>query len=602
MNQKIETALRKVSIKSRFFLIFVILAFFPMFAIGLITINSSQNIVEQKVGQYCIQANRGVRTNVDALLNRMNSYTIDVLYSDQMQENVQKLIAQKKMDTFYSVEIEKILKHSSIINEKDIQTVNIIFKSDFSGEVSYNIDANQFYDINEMEKTSYDKAAKLGGKIIWTTYFPSQQASDGNHSISGGGLLASRAFHLLKNGQLIGVFNVLFSSDYFNSVYDGMISEGDVYLVDNEGNIAFSNNREKIYTKFPYMELLYKNQRQLQSYDNVLLSMENSDNMLLTCSLSKVNNWYIVYMTPYSELLKDNKKLGSMIIVISIILLLISGAVTYMFSLSIAKPLRRLKAVTNIVKSGNFDVTGDTLEGNDEITSLSADFDDMIKKLKSLIQEVYIAKINEKDFKLKALQAQINPHFLYNTLDGIRWVARKKEDYEVSNRIEILSKLFRIILDNDSNVTTIEQEKTYTEYYLFFQMQTFKDKLETFWDIDDSVLPYKTIKLLLQPIVENSIIHGMTPDNDKLILQISIRDLGETIRIRIDDNGAGTDQDRVRRIIEKGIENEKQIGLKNVNERIKSYYGDDFGLTFISEIGVGTRVEIILPKLSENRG
>ena len=236
------------------------------------------------------------------------------------------------------------------------------------------------------------------------------------------------------------------------------------------------------------------------------------------------------------------------------------------------------------------------VNGNDEIAALSYAFNEMIEKIDELIEEVYETKIREKDFKLRALQAQINPHFLYNTLDGIRWVARKNKDYDVSRRIENLSNMFRIVLKDDKVITTLDEEMRYTEHYLFFQRQSFKEKLEIMWNIDESVKQYKVVKLLLQPVVENSIIHGMDTTKEKLVINITVKDNTQNIYINIEDNGVGADINYVKQALQGDIKTRNSIGIKNVNDRIKEYYGNQYGLKFSSNIGERTIVEIIIPK------
>ena len=597
----IEKYLRKLKIGQRFFVLFLFFSFIPMMFIGTVTYNKAQATIEEKVSKYCMQINTGIKTNYDLLFKSIDEFSIEVMYKKELQDELAQLIVEKSIpneqDYFLKNDIIQYLKGNVLLNKNQILNINIVTNDKTS--ITYDINFNEFGKSSTHQIITndlYKLAVEANGKLVWNTVAKGNSAKVYGYENMDNTFQVTRAFGLPhRQGSIVGVTSILYSSSFLEPTYKDITGEGDVYLIDSNNMVLFSNKKEFIYKKFPYEKVIAGKREAFRNLDEVYYKKLTDKNILLTYSISKVNGWGVVYVAPYSQLVKENKQFGIFILMVAIILLLIASISTFIFSTSISNPLKRLIKVTKKVKSGDFEVR-DNASGNDEITDLTLSFNDMIGKVDELIKEVYETKIREKDFKLRALQSQINPHFLYNTLDSIRWVARKNKDYDVSKRIENLSSMFRLILSDDSIITTLDQEIKYTEYYLFFQIQSFKEKLKIIWDIDDSVREFKTIKLLLQPIVENSIIHGMDTSKEQLIIKIVIRDRNENIYIKIEDNGIGADEVYVKETLESKPLCKSGIGLKNVNDRIKEYYGENYMLHFSSKVGERTVVEITVPK------
>lgn len=595
----LEKTLRRVGVGKRFFLIFILLSFIPMLFVGLITYNKSQATVENKVSVYCKQINRGIRSNFELLFRKVNEYTIEMIYNNELQDKFTRLLLEKSNQSeneyFSSNDIMEYLKRYIVLNENAILKTSIVTvdKSIFNYDNDY----------KESKKVSsiisdeiFNRAVEAKGRLIWSSVVKDVNADNYVYKNVDNGFQVSRSFTIAKkNADTVGVFSVLYSSSFLKSAYDQIAGAGDVYLVDENNIILYSNKKEEWFKEFPYADILNARTVNLSNTEDVYFTKIARSNVLLTYSKSAINGWGIAYTTPYLPLVEENREFGIMIIFVSVILLVLTAFVALVFSSSVSNPLRRLTKLTGEVKMGRFDVREDIV-GKDEITVLSLAFNDMIQKVEELIKEVYETKIREKDFKLKALQAQINPHFLYNTLDAIRWSARTKKDFDISRRVENLTNLFRLILSDDSIITTLDQEIKYTEYYLFFHMQNYKDKLHVIWDVDEAVRKFKTIKLLLQPLVENSIIHGMIPSKEKMTIKIIIKNANDEIFMRIEDDGAGADPEAIMETLNQSAEQKEGIALKNVNDRIKEFYGDRCGIKFYSEIGVGTAVEIVVPK------
>ena len=251
------------------------------------------------------------------------------------------------------------------------------------------------------------------------------------------------------------------------------------------------------------------------------------------------------------------------------------------------------------VEKGDLNVIVD-IKRKDEIGQLGRSFNSMIKKIKKLIEEVYVNQIKRKEAELRALQPQINPHFLYNTLDVIYWTSRLEKAYKTGKIVSSLANLFKLGLNKGSKVTTIGKEIEHLKSYLEIQKVRYDKEPKFSIDIDKSLYELKTIKLILQPLVENSLIHDIPNLGSKGMVSIKVYEKNNDIIFEIIDNGIGMNKKRINEVFQEDIEKKKGYGIKNVHERIKLYFGDQYGLSIDSKIGKGTIVKIKIPKKIEN--
>ena len=234
-------------------------------------------------------------------------------------------------------------------------------------------------------------------------------------------------------------------------------------------------------------------------------------------------------------------------------------------------------------------------DSHDEIGDLVNSFAKMLNTINNLINEVYKSKIKEKEYEMRALQAQINPHFLYNTLSLINWKALEAGAMDISKITLALSTFYRTSLNKGKNVMSISDEIDNMRSYISIQLMMHDNEFDFVEEIDPEILKYKTLNLVLQPLIENAIDHGIDlKDDGRGCITIIGRDAGDEIELIVKDNGVGMTKEQAERII---TENSKGYGVRNVNERIKLYYGEQYALSVHSEIGVGTEVKIHFPKV-----
>lgn len=327
----------------------------------------------------------------------------------------------------------------------------------------------------------------------------------------------------------------------------------------------------------------------------------NKQDMLITYYTSTNQNLMFISIVPFKELARELDTSLAITVIISLIAFFIAFITLTIVTAKMTRPLKKMTVLMRKVESGNMDVILNT-DRKDEIGVLGKSFNSMTVKLKTLINEVYIMQIARKEAELKALQTQINPHFLYNTLDVIYWTSRLENAPKTGELVNALSKLFKLGLNKGNEITTVQNELEHVRSYLVIQKYRFEDSPSFVLDIDPAINEYATIKLILQPFVENALLHGIAAMEGRGMIQIIGTEKGEDIQFEIIDNGVGMDEDRIKEIFEPDFEGSKGYGVKNVNQRIKLYFGEEYGVRMFSSKGAGTRVVITIPKRQGKAG
>ena len=224
----------------------------------------------------------------------------------------------------------------------------------------------------------------------------------------------------------------------------------------------------------------------------------------------------------------------------------------------------------------------------------------MVLRIQRLMERVRQEEITLRKTELNALQAQINPHFLYNTLDSIAWMCEEARTEEAVEMVNALARLFRISISRGHELITLEKELQHARSYLKIQNYRYKNQFSYSFDIEESCLPYLCNKITLQPIIENAIYHGIDRMVDEGRIDICIREEEAAIRMTVTDNGVGMTKEQCAEILHREAGDRTGIGIKNVNDRIRIYFGEEYGLRITSELDEGTCVEIRIPKVKES--
>ena len=379
-------------------------------------------------------------------------------------------------------------------------------------------------------------------------------------------------------------------SSHINNV--GIGQRGYCFLMDRMGNIMYH----------PQQQLLYAG---LKSEDTAALAaLEDGtyveDTVIYAITSVEDSSWRVVGVSFVDELV--NRSVREMIgISAGLAGLVLAAALltSWILSRMLSRPLRGLASAMERFERDADHFSYRPVRGTREVRELSQSFGHMVLRIQQLMSTVRQEEINLRKTELKALQAQINPHFLYNTLDSIAWMCERGRNADAVNMVHALARLFRISISRGHELIPIAKEIEHAESYLQIQKYRYKNQFTYEFDVDPECLDYYCNKITLQPIIENSINHGLDLLVEEGRIQVEVLQDGEDILFRVRDNGVGMSQEQVDAILEQDPEDRTGIGIRNVNDRLRIYFGAPYGLRITSELDVGTCVEIRMPKVKE---
>ena len=371
---------------------------------------------------------------------------------------------------------------------------------------------------------------------------------------------------------------------------------GYIYIVSNKGTIIYHPQQQLI-----NMGLKSEDIEDVLIYSNgSLIQRVDGENRSIIINTVNYTGWKIVgvsYMDEISAAIKDIGSFVSWSFAFGIMFFLI---ISTLVSAKISKPIIQLEQSMKLVEEGNFDINID-VQGEAEVVQLSKTFNMMVAKIRYLMNQILLEQEAKRKSELDALQSQINPHFLYNTLDSIVWMAENEKSEDVITMVTALARLFRISISKGKNIIGVQQEIEHARNYLIIQKTRYKNKFEFNINVDAKVAQYRTLKLILQPIIENAIYHGIEYMVDKGVINISVGVEEEKLLFKITDNGLGMPKAVVDSLLSKELKSSKGsgVGVKNVHERIQLCFGKEYGIEIESEIEMGTTVKLWLPLIED---
>lgn len=405
--------------------------------------------------------------------------------------------------------------------------------------------------------------------------------------------IAKKEYSNLFSQQVFVAIDFKFSSiaKYIDKVSIGQ--RGYCYIVNSKGQIIYH----------PQQQMLFSGLKEENTFEISELSdgiHRKKDNIYNISSLDSCN-WKIVGVSFNDEITQAVKSQVVVGLIFALLFSVFMSAVIYsLLSRTVTRPVRRL-----VASMQKFEKQAETFEYKADMSNvaefqtLSTSFEHMVLMIQSLVEKVHNEEIVLRKTELKALQAQINPHFLYNTLDSIQWMCEQDNSKDAVKMVGALAKLFRISISHGNEFIAISDELKHAESYLIIQSYRYKNQFTYSFDVDKSVLDCMCNKITIQPFIENAIYHGLDRMVDEGEIKIIVERRGKDIAIIVKDNGLGMTEEQCKAVLQKGRSDSKGIGVKNVDDRLKIYFGEEYGITIDSELDVGTTVTIKIPKIEK---
>ena len=374
----------------------------------------------------------------------------------------------------------------------------------------------------------------------------------------------------------------------------GVGSHGYCFIMDQDGTIIYHPQQQLIFAG-----LKEENTQNMTAHSDGSYE-ENS--LIYTIRNRKGSSWRIVAVSFVDELIEGRLK-DCLILLAGLLLIVLAATIVSSVVLSryISRPIHSLNKAMGEFEANAEGFSYEPVYGSLEVTSLSNAFGHLVIRIQELMNQVRNEEIVLRKTELRALQAQINPHFLYNTLDSIAWMCEEGRTKDAVEMVNALARLFRISISKGHELIPVEKEVEHAKSYLQIQKFRYKNQFQYSFDVQESCLHYYCNKITLQPIIENAIYHGLNRMIDEGFIEIKIFEDGGDVVFTVEDNGVGMTKEQCESILHKEVKGQTGgIGIKNVNDRVKIYFGEQYGMKIESELDEGTKVSIRMPKLEED--
>lgn len=568
--------------------IFVLMASLVLFAVITVTV-ISLNFTRSSIFENTVTYNRQLTGQVNADIDSYISYMENI--SSMLAENLDvKKYLFGEGEEADEAGVQLLSQFSTVLSSReDIYNLGILQKN---GKALLNEGKSKLNTYVDMEKQEWYRRAVENKDSFYLS------SAHVQHMIQG-----ERPWVITLSRYIPDPMNkeggVLFVDLNYSAIRklcdDSSVGKkGYIFILDEGGNIVYHPQQQQLYN-----ELQTEYIDEVMNCQTDVLNMGNGDSArLYTISRSDTTGWTVVSCSYISELLKKSEEAQKIYMLMAVLLVAIALLISSFMAKSITQPILKLQSSMALIQEGDFRAGNVEVESRNEIGSLTETFNVMTLRIQELMEQNINEQKAKRKSEMKALQSQINPHFLYNTLDSIIWMAESGKNEEVVLMTASLARLLRQNISNEEEEISIFEEVEYCRNYLTIQKMRYKDKLEFRIDVAPEITSCQIIKLVLQPLIENAIYHGLKYKESKGLLELIGYAAGEDIIFEIRDNGVGMDEDTLNHIFERHTVNYRSngVGVYNVERRIKLTYGQEYGITYKSRPGEGTVARVCIPK------
>lgn len=568
----------KYSLQKKIFILSLLLMLIPLVLFSGFNIFTSVKKVEENYRSSLIFGMKKIGSLLETTFGDIDQASLFILADPDVKKFLK---GQTVGENAYESTIEKGELYNSL---NYLKNTNRSIQSIQLAGVHGQILSNGYFPQN-ITAEDWENVKRLNGQPRWDV----DEAGNGKEQY----IFQSR---LLRNpdntAETLGLVKIYLSKQTLQKIFVNEEMKYTRYFIVDEKGVVQHTSVSEGEESLPDLEISYEQLYRHQGGTFVVKGEQNKE-WYVTPYYLPGNGWMVYSL---SEPVGIRQQLGD-----SLVQLLILAILCFIFCFTIAKiisrrmchPLEDIAERMKQLEEQQFSVRVE-VRGNDEISLLARQFNTMAEKIQSLIEEVYLVNLRRKELELRALQAQVNPHFLYNTLDMIYWTAKVENALETSDMINSLSRFFRQALSGENEFTSVENEIEHLRYYIILRRQG-EHPFDFDLEADEDILSCTVVKLVLQPLVENAILHGIqNQENGKI--QVEIRSSGGDIIYTITDNGRGIDLLDMNALLVRMEKNNRGFGIKNINDRIQLIYGTKYGIHFENVPEGGAKVTVIQPR------
>ena len=563
------------SIRKRMMMIFAVLISLTGLGIAALFIFVFRNGYSALSQVYLKDITRQTTNNLENNIQKIEDINLQILTSQTIQDQL-KIVNEEPLDTFglqqCRQKIERELATEGLYASY-VVSVSVISLEGIEFSVKKEETIGTLFGFTEEE------IYEANGTSLWGL------AGDTDR------ICVAKAILDFDTMKPIGYINIVYENSYFSSILEDNSTEYSAasYIVNDQGRIMPTNNSPYQGTEFP-MDIQI-----LRKQDKAVYDLLNSTQAFYYVGDEMPNCWTLVQTVSVKEFYKNMKRRIIITALVVLAMLGISLLFVWIATLRIAKPTRELlESMKTLGKENRYPRV--KVITQDEIGMIGTEYNRMAENIETLIEKVYKMELAQKQAELEFLQMQINPHFLYNALDTISWKALGEGNTDVSEMSIALAELLRATIKKESFISLKEEMSTVKDY-LYIQEQRFGDKISVDYQIDENLEDYQVPNFILQPLIENAIIHGLEPKVEKGKLLLRIKKQGEKLYFLIADDGVGMSEREIEILYEQCEENDtsKSIGIKNVYRRLILCYGENSRLYIKSKKNKGTEIRFSIP-------
>jgi two-component system sensor histidine kinase YesM len=585
--------IKRSSVQHRMLISFLALVIVPLSLYSYISLRISSNTIETQAGEAKLKSLGLISQKLGIMASDLTA--ISNLYFSN--EDLRSLLQSPEGDQAYRERLQRQFLTKLIVSYRYAYTWLDYYTSIFGFN---NVELHTFYngpkiDIRTFQDLPwFQEAMKANGGIIWETNPSSSLLPTINEDYY---VSAIRLLKDFESNKPVGLLMVNVGESFlYKQFADAATENEEILIFDKAGTVISAVDKHRLgqsIREFSYYS-------QIAGEEGHFRTKLEGKPMLVTYHTVASTGWTIVSYTPLNTLLENVNKSKWFTLIVLAALLLLSVLLSYIIANRLSVPIRRLYTSMKRVEMGNLSERTE-IQSKDEIGELANKFNEMVERIEELRDKVIVEQDLKRKSELQNLQSQINTHFLYNTLASIRSMLLTEPKEKVDHVIVSLVKLLKKTLSDESEYITIAEELDNLQNYVNIQLARQYDKLQVHFSIDKTIGAYRTLKLLLQPLVENAIFHGIEPKEGGGEIWIDAWQDGQDIRLRISDNGVGitvaddAEGEADGTLTERVLATAGGVGLRNVQSRMRTHFGDNYGLEVVSTTDQGTCIELNWP-------